>query len=156
MCSDGPLKKNRTGHLLGTFFASSAEDTFLFGKTLAQKLTTPSLLALLGDLGSGKTTLIKGIFQALFPASSANEIQSPTFTYLHVHETTPPIFHFDLYRLQSEKEFLNMGFDEYFHQKGICLIEWADPILSLLPPSSLILEILHKEENTRELILSSI
>jgi tRNA threonylcarbamoyl adenosine modification protein YjeE len=131
------------------------EDTFLYGRRLAKSLKTGSCLALLGDLGSGKTTLVKSIFQALKP-SSDNEIQSPTFTYLHIHETTPPIYHFDLYRLKTEKEFLSMGFEEYFHQNGICLIEWANPILSLLPPSSLILEILHKSENTRELILSSI
>jgi tRNA threonylcarbamoyladenosine biosynthesis protein TsaE len=155
MCNDGPLKKNSSLRILCQSSSFSAKETFCFGESLANRLKPPVVLALIGELGAGKTTLIKGIFHSLRP-SCFDEIHSPTFTYLHVHEGPIPIYHFDLWRIGNEQEFLQMGFEEYFHQKGICLIEWSDKILSLLPPSSFVLEILHKKENERELILSTL
>ncbi len=156
MCSVGLLKKNRELHPLHQFVSTSPEETLRHGSVIAPLLKPNSILALIGDLGAGKTTLIKGLVQALFPSFLPEEIQSPTFTYLHVLETNPPIYHFDLYRIQSQQEFLAMGFDEYFFQSGICLIEWAECILPLLPFASLVLEILHVDQESRKLSLFSV
>ncbi len=151
LSATGQRKKNNSMILIEKFSSSSAQTTFLYGKKLREQLKPNSIVAFLGELGAGKTTLIKGILSAHHP-SSENEVQSPTFTYMHLHEKgSCPIYHFDLYRLQDEQQFLQMGFEEYFYKNGICLIEWAEKIFSLLPPSTIVLEIQHKKEKEREI-----
>lgn len=86
------------------------------------------MVALFGELGSGKTTFVKGL------ASSEN-VSSPTFNFLHIYPG--PLYHFDLYRLISEGDFLALGFQEYFNAGGICCIEWSEKIPSLLPKEAI-------------------
>lgn len=109
--------------------SSCTEDTLGFGKKLLPLLTLGSKILLSGDLGAGKTTLVKGICQALYKIDP-NEVTSPTFNYLNIY--SGPIYHFDLYRLESKDQFLSMGFDEYFDNIGICLIEWPKIIEPLM------------------------
>lgn len=118
------------------------------GQALAQELSPNTVVSFFGDLGSGKTTLIKAL-TAQLTGMAPHDINSPTFTYLHIYEGTIPIFHFDLYRLKSSHEFLERGFDEYFHQDGICLIEWAERIDSILPSNGRRIEMKHLGENKR-------
>ena len=132
--------------------STSAEETFQWGIQIGTSLVTPSVIALQGDLGAGKTTLIKGIAQGV-AGIDAREISSPTFIYLNIYSGTQSIFHFDLYRLHSTDDFLALGFDEYFEQEGVCLIEWPETILDLLPDKTLHIEIRYTSENSRELIL---
>ncbi|NGX39693.1 MAG: tRNA threonylcarbamoyladenosine biosynthesis protein TsaE [Chlamydiae bacterium] len=129
---------------------SSPSETQREGMRLARTLLPGSLVALFGDLGAGKTTLVKGIITEL-TSLSMDEIPSPTFTYLHTYEATPPIFHFDLYRLQNASDFTQMGFLDYFSEGGICLIEWPERIASILPKNTLTVTLSHLENGRRKI-----
>lgn len=109
---------------------SSPEETEALGRELAQLLPSSATVCLYGDLGAGKTTLIKGIASQL-SGVSPHEINSPTFTYLNIYEGKRTVYHFDCYRLESVEGFLGRGFDEYL--EGLCLIEWPERIEPLLP-----------------------
>jgi tRNA threonylcarbamoyl adenosine modification protein YjeE len=118
------------------YYLSSYEETILFGQQFGKKLPSESVVALIGDLGAGKTTLAKGIISSLcgIPISS---ITSPTFQYVQFYDEG--VSHFDLWRLHNEEEFLNLGLEEYL-AVGISLIEWPDRIRSLLPSDTLFVE----------------
>jgi tRNA threonylcarbamoyladenosine biosynthesis protein TsaE len=134
------------------FFFTHPEETQAFGQQLGRDLPLNSIIAFFGELGAGKTTLIKGL-----AAGAANidprEVSSPTFTYLNIYEGVKTVYHFDLYRLRSQEEFLAMGFDEYFTAGGITCLEWSERIASILPPQTLILELAHAGETGRKVSL---
>lgn len=134
------------------YHSHSADETFRFGLQLGQRLAVPTVVCLFGELGAGKTTLIKGIVQGAAQIDST-AVQSPTFTYLHVYEGVKRVYHFDLYRLRDIDEFLSMGFDEYFDAEGICCIEWSERIASYLPSESLFVTLEHVREEERLITL---
>jgi tRNA threonylcarbamoyladenosine biosynthesis protein TsaE len=104
----------------------SAEETTAFGRTLAGLLAPPKLVLLSGDLGAGKTTLIKGI-AAAFEAASEEDVTSPTFTL--VHEYRGPranLYHIDLYRVDTPRELETLGLDDLIGENNILLIEWGE------------------------------
>lgn len=104
----------------------SAEETIAFGRSLAAELTPPLLILLRGDLGAGKTTLVKGIAEG-FQAASADDVTSPTFTL--VHEYRGPramLYHIDLYRVDTERELETLGLDDLMAPESILLIEWGE------------------------------
>ena len=107
------------------------EDTREFGFRLAEELEPNDVLALIGDLGVGKTALTKYIAEGLGVTES---VTSPTFTIVAEHHTGRlPLYHFDVYRLESGKDMLDIGCDEYFDGGGISVIEWADKVAEILP-----------------------
>lgn len=110
----------------------SAEDTIRLGEMLATYLAPGTVVALIGELAAGKTTLIKGICRGLGVTRS---IESPTFTL--VNEYPGSIYHIDCYREQRLTEWLELGINEYLYSDGITLIEWADRIQPLLPETTL-------------------
>ncbi len=110
--------------------SNSAEETEQFGYKLAPQLKPGDVLAFFGDLGSGKSTLIKGICKGLGVEA---DITSPTFTLIHEYSARLPVFHFDFYRIANSHEVWELGSDEYFYGEGVCLIEWADRISDFLP-----------------------
>ncbi len=118
------------------------EETISFGAQFASKLAFNSILALQGDLGAGKTTFVQGLLNGLNIRDLA---QSPTFTYLQIYERA--VYHFDLYRLKSERDFLLLGFDEFLFAGGIAVIEWPERIESLLPPDTCLIRLSHHEQN---------
>ena len=104
----------------------SAEETIAFGRTLAELLAPPKLVLLRGDLGAGKTTLVKGIASA-FEAAAEEDVTSPTFTL--VHEYRGPranLFHIDLYRVDTPRELETLGLDDLRDGNSILLIEWGE------------------------------
>ena len=101
-------------------------------------LSLNDTVCLTGDLGAGKTTLIKSIASEV-GGTSPHMINSPTFTYLNIYEGTPSIYHFDCYRLKNEKEFLMKGLDEYFGE--LCFIEWPERIEKILPKNRVCIHI---------------
>ena len=111
-----------------------------FGKKLAEELREGDLVLLSGQLGAGKTTLVKGVIQALTGADPT-QIQSPTFTYVHPYKGNPPLFHFDLYRLDDEKVFFDLDLDAYLSAGGISLVEWPEKVPSLAKREGRIFEI---------------
>jgi tRNA threonylcarbamoyladenosine biosynthesis protein TsaE len=110
---------------------SSLQETYKIAEDFFTTLKPNDLVALTGDLGSGKTAFVKGMLSSMMPEE---EIQSPTYVYLNTYSSCQPVvYHFDLYRLKSSSEFLALGFDEFLHTDGITLLEWADRILPILP-----------------------
>lgn len=132
----------------------SAEDTIKLGKDLSKNLKKGSIVAFLGDLGSGKTTLIKGIVKALSNKKNVN-VNSPTFVYLNIYDVKIPVYHFDLYRIKNKNHFYSLGFEEYFSNEGICLIEWSENILDILPKNTIFVKMTHLDENTREIEITN-
>jgi tRNA threonylcarbamoyladenosine biosynthesis protein TsaE len=94
------------------------------------------VVCLRGDLGAGKTQLVKGIVEGA-TSVLAEQVSSPTFVYLNVYPGPRTVYHFDLYRLHDCDEFLSMGFEEYLSAGGICCIEWPERILELLPSGAM-------------------
>jgi tRNA threonylcarbamoyladenosine biosynthesis protein TsaE len=108
------------------FITHSAEETIALGRTLARRLVPPRLVLLRGELGAGKTTLVKGIAEA-FHAASAEDVTSPTFTL--VHEYRGPdvnLYHIDLYRIDTPRQLETLGLDDLIAANSILLIEWGD------------------------------
>ena len=104
----------------------SAEETIAFGRTLAAKLTPPLLILLRGDLGAGKTTLVKGIAEG-FGAASADDVTSPTFTLIHEYRgPRAALYHIDLYRVDTDRELETLGLDDLAGPESILLIEWGE------------------------------
>jgi tRNA threonylcarbamoyladenosine biosynthesis protein TsaE len=127
--------------------ASEAE-TIQFGRELALKLEEGAIVALHGDLGAGKTTLAKGMIAGI-SSTEVRNIQSPTFTYLNIYENS--IYHFDLYRLKGADDFIQLGFLDFLGDRGICLIEWAERISSLLPEGIIHVQLSHLGEGMRKI-----
>jgi len=111
-------------------FSNSPEETIEIGKKIAETLKKGDVIVLTGELGSGKTKLTEGILTYF---GLEKEISSPTFTIVNeYYAENLNIYHFDVYRLEEEEEFLAIGGEEYF-EKGACIIEWGEMIEELLP-----------------------
>lgn len=142
------IKDLINGNIKEMFITSSSmEDTKKLGKIFASLSTKNTCIALNGELGSGKTVFMSG-FTEYFGIE--DEISSPTFTI--VNEYSNNIFHFDVYRIKDESEFINSIGDEYF-DRGICIIEWADIIKNILPRRTIFIDITKDEmlENIRNI-----
>ena len=112
----------------------NTEDTAALGKRIADGLKPGSIIALVGPLGAGKTTLAQAIARGL---GVSERMSSPTFTIVQEYESGRlPLYHFDVYRVSDEDELFEIGFEEYLHSGGVCLIEWADLIEDILPPDT--------------------
>jgi len=104
----------------------SAEETIAFGRTLKRLLAPPKLVLLRGDLGAGKTTLIKGIASA-FEAASEEDVTSPTFTLVHeYHGPAANLYHIDLYRVDTPRQLETLGLDDLIDEGSVLLIEWGE------------------------------
>ena len=104
----------------------SAEETIAFGRSLATQLSPPLIVLLQGDLGAGKTTLVKGIAEG-FEAARAEEVTSPTFTLIHEYRGPwATLFHIDLYRIDSQRDLETLGLDDLIDPSCILLIEWGE------------------------------
>jgi tRNA threonylcarbamoyladenosine biosynthesis protein TsaE len=104
----------------------SPEETIALGRDLAASLAPPKLVLLRGDLGAGKTTLVKGIAQG-FQAASEEDVTSPTFTLIHEYRgPSATLYHIDLYRIDTQRELDTMALDDLMTENSILLIEWGE------------------------------
>lgn len=118
-------------------------DTRVFGEELARNMKAGDVLALEGDLGTGKTTLTKYIAREL---GIMDAITSPTFTIINeYYGGKMPLYHFDVYRLNGIDEMLDLGYEEYFFGEGLCIVEWAEKIEKLLPDETKTIKIRYGE-----------
>jgi tRNA threonylcarbamoyladenosine biosynthesis protein TsaE len=131
------------------YYAKSLEETQKIARDFAKTLQKGSIVAFFGDLGAGKTTFIRSLVSAR--ACDEAFVNSPTFQYLNIYPASPPIYHFDLYRLQGVDDFLSLGFEEYLEDTNICCIEWAERIDTLLPKKTTCVRIQHVDETTRKI-----
>jgi tRNA threonylcarbamoyladenosine biosynthesis protein TsaE len=114
------------------FISVSASETKAAGTRLAEKIQAGDVLALIGDLGAGKTQFVKGLAKGL---GSTAVVTSPTFTLVHEYQGNRlPIYHFDFYRIESLAALWAIGFDEIVFGDGVSVIEWADRFVDAIPP----------------------
>ncbi|MEQ9308020.1 MAG: tRNA (adenosine(37)-N6)-threonylcarbamoyltransferase complex ATPase subunit type 1 TsaE [Balneolaceae bacterium] len=130
--------------------SSSVEETIAFGKEFAKELKIGDVVCLNGDLGAGKTHFVKGI--AAYFGVDEERVNSPTFTLINEYHGSIPIYHFDCYRLESEREAFEIGAEDYFYGEGVSIIEWPKKIESLIPENAQWITINHAGENKREII----
>jgi len=114
--------------------SNSVKDTHKLARHLMKQLPGPQVLALHGDLGSGKTCFVQGLAAAL---GVARPVTSPTFTLVHEYQGTRPLVHVDLYRLRDSLDALMLGLEEYFESGGVTAIEWADRAEDIFPPGTI-------------------
>lgn len=131
MSKDVPVAEGR----IHEFTTKSGADTIDVGRKLAALLDPPQLLILRGDLGTGKTTLVKGIAQAL-DAADPDEVTSPTFTLLHEYEGTRngrpiKLFHLDVYRIEGERQLETLGLEELLAPDALVFVEWGEKFKSI-------------------------
>src|SRR5256885_10102777 len=108
------------------FTTHSADETIVLGRSLAAALAPPKLVVLRGELGAGKTTLVKGIAEG-FQSASADNVTSPTFTLVHEYRGPEVIlYHIDLYRVDTQRELETLGLDDLRDDKSVLLIEWGE------------------------------
>jgi tRNA threonylcarbamoyladenosine biosynthesis protein TsaE len=125
-------------------------ETIRIGKSIGGHLLSGDVVALVGELGAGKTQFIKGLAAGAGIGNTAY-ISSPSFTLIHEYPGKIPFYHVDLFRLEGEKEAEELGLEEYFQGGGITAIEWADKIPSLLPSKNLFIHIAYVGKNSRSL-----
>ena len=114
------------------FKTAGMEETMRFGKKLGMLLSPGDVVALVGELGAGKTTLVKGIVQGL-GVTDRRAVKSPTFSLVHTYEGRMPVYHFDAYRLEDTQEMLDIGSDEMISEESKNIVEWADKVSGCLP-----------------------
>ena len=130
------------------FHSKTPLETIRLGKMIGRLLNRGDVVALMGELGAGKTQLIKGLAQGAGVKRSVY-VSSPSFTLIDEYKGKIPFYHIDLYRLTDEKEAEGLGLEEYFQGEGITAVEWADRIPSLLPEEFLRIHIHYTGKNTR-------
>lgn len=134
------------------FITTNREETMKLGRGLARGFKAGQLVALIGELGSGKTTLVKGIAEGLGVRDS-RYVNSPTFVIIKEYTGKLPLYHFDVYRLGCPDELEAIGYEEYFYGPGVCVVEWADKIKNLLPKSYIEIKIEIVNENERKITI---
>jgi tRNA threonylcarbamoyladenosine biosynthesis protein TsaE len=135
-----------------TYMSPSVGKTEWLGEQLGSQLTEGDIIALVGDLGGGKTWFTKGV--AIGLGIDGNSIVSPTFTLVNEYRGRYPLYHIDLYRLNNESQIMALGLDEYLSGGGVVVIEWADRWPERLPEETIRVELRMVDEHTRELAFS--
>lgn len=141
------------------FVVSSLKETEDLAKQISNKISVGDVILLYGDIGAGKTTFTKFLLDCLGVKS---KVASPTFTLLNEYSGNYPIYHFDMYRITSEDELYELGFEDYIDSKnsnyvktGLTLIEWPDNIKNILPKNSIEIHIEKLGENKRKFIIKN-
>lgn len=129
----------------------SVEETLIWAKQFAVEHLVPgSVVTLTGNLGAGKTHVVKGIAQAF--GINPDSVNSPTFTLIHEYTGgSIPVYHFDLYRMKSAFEAVEIGAEDYFYSDGICCIEWSERAEELLPEHRFEIHIQHQPNGSRSI-----
>jgi tRNA threonylcarbamoyladenosine biosynthesis protein TsaE len=137
---------------VATFISNSAEETESFGRQFAGSVRPGDVIALVGELGSGKTQFVKGLATAIGASTSAT---SPTFTLIHEYSGGRlPIHHFDFFRLEDAQAAERLGLDDYFLGDGVSVIEWADRFPNLIPQNARWISFETKSETRRAVTVS--
>lgn len=129
-----------------TLTSKSSEETIALGYKIGSLLKKGDVLALQGTLAAGKTTITKGIAQAL---GVKDTITSPTFCLISEYEGKMPLYHMDVYRLDGAEDFVNLGTDDMIYGDGVSIIEWSEKIMEELPKKTIVIRITPNDDNSR-------
>lgn len=129
---------------------NSAEETTAWGREFAKRLKAPVLVLLSGDLGSGKTTLSKGIVAGL-GAAEENDVTSPTYTLVHVYGKEARVFHGDLYRIENFHDFETLGLEDVFEKPAVVILEWSERFPLKTPWPAIRIQLEHSGGDSRRI-----
>jgi len=133
----------------------SAEETIALGRSLAPSLAPPKLVLLRGDLGAGKTTLVKGIARA-FDAAEEEDVTSPTFTLIHEYRGPQVnVYHIDLYRVDTPRQLETLGLDDLTQENSLLLLEWGEKFQRFVDERDVEIQIEHLGEDERRIRILS-
>ncbi|MCR4953833.1 MAG: tRNA (adenosine(37)-N6)-threonylcarbamoyltransferase complex ATPase subunit type 1 TsaE [Treponema sp.] len=135
-----------------TFTTKTPEETIELGVRIGKKLQKGDVIAMQGTLAAGKTTITKGIAQAL---GINDTITSPTFCLISEYYGKMPLYHMDVYRLEGTEDFINLGTDDMIYGDGVSIIEWSEKIMDELPERTIILNIQPQEDGSRIITLEN-
>jgi tRNA threonylcarbamoyladenosine biosynthesis protein TsaE len=147
------ISRSGKGPLPVDLRSSGEEDTLEIARALGAVLMRGDVVALTGDLGAGKTVFCKGVGESL--GVSPDRIVSPSFTIVTEHKGIVPLYHVDAYRFTCEREAADIGLEEILNGDGICLVEWAEKIVSILPKYSINIKFHFLEEEERRLCVAA-
>ena len=131
-----------------TIYSSSESETEAAGARLAEMLGPGAVVALSGELGAGKTAFVRGLAAGL---GITSRVTSPTFAIVNEYDGRIPLFHFDMYRVTSEDELFELGWDDYLERGGIIAAEWSGNIANALPSGTVYVRIVKTGDNTRRI-----
>jgi tRNA threonylcarbamoyladenosine biosynthesis protein TsaE len=151
--SRGPAQPPRAAGLLLEVITHSCEETLALGKQLANQLRPPCVVSLEGELGSGKTTLVKGIVAGL-GAAREDEVTSPSFTLVHEYGRNPRVYHADLYRVEGSRDLVTLGLEDLMNEPAVLLIEWGEK--STLATASVRIKLEHLGGDDRRIVVEGI
>src|SRR5262249_29778401 len=149
-----PRKRDTIRLVTTSFDIPDLAATEAFGRRLGEMLFPGAVVALVGQLGAGKTHLARAVAEGL-GVENPGAGNSPTCVLTKEYPARLPIYHFDAYRLSGPREFAELGVDEYFHGDGVCLVEWADKVEPTLPAEHLRIEIHILDENQRRFAITA-
>lgn len=133
-----------------TWYSENEKETERIGRELADRLKPGAVVAFTGDLGAGKTALVRGIAEGL---GICGRVTSPTFAIINEYEGGRlPLFHFDMYRLSSAEDLFDIGWEDFRYRAGVCVIEWSERIKEALPEDSLFIDIKRGEGEEQRII----
>ena len=132
------------------FQSKNTSETIRLGRSIGSRLRAGDVVALVGELGAGKTQFIKGLATGA-GVGKPTYVSSPSFTLINEYPGRVPFYHIDLFRLKNQKEAEGLGLEDYLHGGGITAVEWADKIPSHLPKEMLSIHIAYKDKNTRSI-----
>jgi tRNA threonylcarbamoyladenosine biosynthesis protein TsaE len=135
---------------LRSLITRNETETVALGKRLGEFLMPGDFIALVGELGTGKTRFVQGIAAGL-SVDPGLPVTSPTYSLLHIHRGRLPLFHFDLYRLKGAGDLEDLGFEEYFYGEGVSVVEWADRLEEKMPDGRLVITFSHLGEEERNI-----
>ncbi len=133
------------------FTTTSPEETIAKGQAFVGALAPGDVVCLEGELGAGKTHFVKGMAEGF--GIDSDEVSSPTFTLINEYYGDKTLYHFDCYRMESPREALEIGAEEYFYGEGVTVIEWPERILELIPPHAIWVSIEAPDKNTRKFVI---
>lgn len=133
-----------------SFVTSCVDETVALGRELGKRLVPGDFIALIGDLGSGKTHFVQGV-AAGDGTPSEICVTSPSYTLLNEYPGRVPLYHFDLYRLHGDSDIQELGFEEYFYGEGACLVEWAERLNQELPRENLKIVFSQLDDTSRKI-----
>ena len=136
--------------MIETFVTKNETDTLKVASAFAMNLKPGSIVALTGELGVGKTVFARGVARAI---GVKENVTSPSFTLINEYHGDFVLYHMDFYRLNSVKEILDIGVEDYFYSNSVCLVEWAEKMSDMFPENAIWVIIRYKENSHREITI---